>query len=192
MTTEKQLESYLATLRLHLAPLTLGEREEILREITAHVRDSAEQSGASVEAVLARLGPAEALAKEYRDGLLISRASRSFSPILLLRAALRLATKGVSGIVVFILSVLGYSFGAGFVIIAFSKMIVPAHTGAWVDDGQLIGFGAFEYGMPASAHEVLGMWIIPLALTAGSLTLLLTTFLIRNSLRVSRLVQAKL
>jgi hypothetical protein len=46
--------------------------------------------------------------------------------------------------------------------------------------------------MPASAHEVLGLWIIPLGLTAGSLTLLLTTFLIRNSLRVSRLVQARL
>src|ERR1035438_5764003 len=125
MTNQMQMESYLATLRLHLAPLTLGEREEILMEIAAHVRDSAEQSGASVETVLARLGPAEALAKEYRDGLLISRASRSFSPIVLLRATLRLATKSVSGIVAFLLSVFGYSFGAGFVIIAFSKMIVP-------------------------------------------------------------------
>lgn len=192
MTTEMQMESYLATLRLHLTPLTLGEREEILKEIKAHVRDSAEQSGASVEDVLARLGPAEALAREYRDGLLISRASRSFSPIVLLRATLRLATKSIAGIIVFLLSVLGYSFGAGFVIVAFAKMIVPGHAGAWVEDGRLIGFGAFEYGMPASAHEVLGVWIIPLALTAGSLTLLLTTFLIRHSLRVSRLVQARL
>jgi uncharacterized membrane protein len=192
MTTEKQMDSYLATLRQHLAPLTLGEREEILREIAAHVRDSAEQSGATVEAVLARLGPAEELAGEYRDGLLISRASRSFSPIVLLRATLRLATKSVSGIVVFVLSVFGYSFGAGFVIVAFSKMIFPSHAGAWVQDGRLVDFGAFLYGTPAGAHEVLGVWIIPLGLIAGSLTLLLTTFLIRNSLRLSRLVQSRL
>src|ERR1035438_5355198 len=130
MTNQMQMESYLATLRLHLAPLTLGEREEILREITAHVRDSAEQSGASVETVLARLGPAETLAKEYRDGLLISGASRSFSPIVLLRATLRLATKSVSGILVFFLSILGYSFGVAFVLIALIKTVAPTHAGA--------------------------------------------------------------
>jgi uncharacterized membrane protein len=192
MTTDKQMESYLTTLRLHLAPLTLGEREEILMEIAAHVRDSAEQSGVTVEAVLTRLGPAEALAREYRDGLLISRASRSFSPILLLRATLRLATKSLTGILVFFLSVLGYSFGAAFVLVALIKTVAPTHAGAWVQDGRLIEFGAFVHGLPASAHEVLGIWIVPIGLTVGSLTLLLTTFLIRNSLRVSRLVQSRL
>jgi uncharacterized membrane protein len=192
MNTNNVMEGYLATLRMRLAPLTLSEREEIVMEIAAHVRDSAEQNGATVESVLARLGPAEALAEQYRDGHLIRQASRSFSPIVLLRASMRLATKSVSGILVFVLSVFGYSFGAGFVIIAFAKMIVPSHAGAWVQDGRLIEFGAFVHGMPPSAHEVLGLWIIPLGLTAGSLTLLFTTFLIRNSLRVSRLVQARL
>jgi uncharacterized membrane protein len=192
MSTNNLMEGYLATLRLHLAPLTLSEREEIAMEIAAHVRDSAEQSGATEESVLARLGSAEALAAQYRDGLLIRRASRSFSPILLLRATMRLATRSIAWVFVFFLSVFGYAFGAGFVIIAFAKMIVPSHAGAWVQDGRLIDFGAFVHGMPASAHEVLGLWIIPLGLTAGSLTLLLTTFLIRNSLRVPRLVQARL
>jgi hypothetical protein len=36
------------------------------------------------------------------------------------------------------------------------------------------------------------MWIIPLALTAGSLLLMLTTFLIRTALRGSQRLQAKL
>jgi cytochrome c-type biogenesis protein CcmH/NrfF len=86
----------------------------------------------------------------------------------------------------------GYSFGAGFVVIALAKSIVPAHTGAWVQDGQVVSAGAFIYGVPPAAHEVLGMWIIPLGLIAGSLTLLLTTYLIRTSLRVSQRVQARL
>jgi len=192
MTMSTEMESYITTLRLHLAPLTLSEREEIVMEIVAHVRDSAEQSGATIESVLARLGPAEALADQYRDGLLIRRASRSFSPIVLLRATMRLATKSIAWVFVFFLSVFGYAFGAGLVIIAFAKMIIPSHAGAWVQDGRLVDFGAFVSGIPSSAHEVLGLWMIPLGLTAGSLTLLVTTFLIRKSLRVSRLVQSRL
>jgi len=42
MNPEMPIQSYLTTLRLHLGPLTLAEREEIVREIAAHVRDSAE------------------------------------------------------------------------------------------------------------------------------------------------------
>jgi uncharacterized membrane protein len=61
MTAETQIDSYLTALRLHLGSLTIVEREEIVREIGAHVRDSAEEYGATVETVLARLGPAKSL-----------------------------------------------------------------------------------------------------------------------------------
>ena len=107
MTAETQIDSYLTALRTHLDTLTIAQREEIVREIAAHIRDSAEESGASVESVLARLGPAEELAAQYRDGLLIRQASRSNSPVVLLRATLRLATKGVFGILVFFLGLFG-------------------------------------------------------------------------------------
>jgi len=192
MTSEMQIDNYLTALRIHLGPLTIAEREEIIREISAHIRDSAEEPGVSVESVLARLGPAQRLAAQYRDGLLIRRASRSISPLLLLRATLRLATKSVSWLFVLFCSVFGYLSGAGFVVIALAKTIAPAHDGVWVQDGQLVSAGAFIYGVPPMAHEVLGMWIIPLGLTAGSLTLLLTTYLIRSSLRISQRVQARL
>jgi uncharacterized membrane protein len=192
MNSEMQNDKYLTVLRSHLGTLTAAEREEIVREIAAHIRDSAGEPGASVESVLLRLGPAEDLAAQYRDGLLMRRASRSVSPLLLLRAALRLATKSVSGIFVFFCSVFGYAFGAGFVFIALAKSIVPAHAGAWVQDGRLVAMGAFEYGIPPSAHEILGVWIIPLGLIAGSLTLVLTTFLIRNSLKLSQRLQERL
>jgi uncharacterized membrane protein len=160
MNPEMQMESYLTTLRSHLGLLTLAEREEIVREIEAHVRDSAEEPGATVETILARLGPAQELAAQYRDGLLIRKASRSFSPLVLLRASLRLATKGVSGVFVFFCSVFGYSIGAGLIFVALAKSIAPAHTGLWVEDGQMAALGAFEYDLPPHAHEVLGMWII--------------------------------
>jgi uncharacterized membrane protein len=192
MTTETQIYSYLTALRLHLGPLTIAEREEIIREINAHIRDSAEEPGASVESVLARLGPAEELAAQYRDGLLIRQASRSVSPLVLLRATLRLATKGVSGILVFFLAIFGYLMGGAMVATAFAKCLFPAHTGAWVMDGNLVASGTHLYIPPPPAHEVLGIWYMPIALILGSLTLLFTTWAIRKTLWVSQRWQSKL
>lgn len=187
-----QFDTYMSSLRSHLAPMTLDEREEIMREISAHIRDSVEQSGCNAEEVLARLGSAEDLAAQYRDGLLIRRASRSISPLLLLRATLRLATKGISGIIVFFASVIGYAIGGGFVLSAFAKCFFPAHTGVWVSKGELVLSGTQLYVPPPPAHEVLGWWYVIVSLTLGSLLILLTTFVIRRSLRLSQALQSKL
>jgi len=51
-------EAYLAHLRTHLAPITLSEREEILREIAAHIRDSVEAGTPSTPSSPASAPPA--------------------------------------------------------------------------------------------------------------------------------------
>jgi hypothetical protein len=56
------------------------------------------------------------------------------------------------------------------------KPIFPAHHGMWFHDGHMIASGTQLHPPPSPAHEVLGMWYIPLMLTAGSLTLLATRF----------------
>lgn len=192
MTTEMQIDSYLTALRLHLGALTIAEREEIVREIGSHIRDSAEETGTSVEQALARLGPAEELAAQYRDGLLIRQASRSHSPLLLLRASLRLATKGAFGILVLFLGFVGYAMGGGLVLTALFKPIFPANTGLWINNGHFVEAGSMFPAPAPPIHEVLGMWYLPLALVLGSLTLVFTSFAIRRSLRVSKLWQSKL
>jgi uncharacterized membrane protein len=192
MTTEAQLDNYLAALCTHLGPLTIADREEIVREIGAHVRDSGEESGDPIQTVLDRLGPADALAAQYRDGMLIRQASRSISPLVLLRATLRLATKGAFGMVVFFLGLFGYALGGGLVLTALIKPILPANTGMWVENGHLASSGVLFPPPAPPAHEVLGLWYILFALTVGSLTLLFTTWAIRRSLRISQGWQSKL
>jgi uncharacterized membrane protein len=187
-----QIDTYLSSLRTYLGPMTLGERDEIIREISAHIRDSVEESGGSLETVLLRLGPADQLAAQYRDGLLISNASRSISPLKLMRGALRLATKGAFGVLVFFVGMFGYIIGGGMVLSGMIKPILPHNTGMWVQNGHLIAFGTQFPRYYPPAHEVLGMWYVPLMLTAGSLTLLATTFIIRTSLRISQRWQARL
>jgi hypothetical protein len=193
MIAEQQIDTYLSSLRSHLDPMSIGERDEILRELTAHIRDAAEQPGASVAQVLSRLGPPEELAVQYCDGLLIRRASRSRSPLTLLRGSLRLAAKGASGIVVFFAGVFGYLIGGGMVLSGLLKPVFPAHTGMWVDDaGHMIASGT-QWSVPQPpAHELLGDWYIPIMITLGSLMILATMFLIRTTLRLSKTAQMRL
>jgi hypothetical protein len=193
MTQEMQIESYLTALRYNLGPLTIADREEIVREISAHIRDSAEEPGASIPSVLSGLGPAEKLAAQYRDGLLIRQASRSNSPLVLLRGASRLATKGIFGFFVFFVGMSGYLIGGGLVLTAFIKPILPSNTGLWLDgDGHIVSSGVLFPPPGPFAHEVLGIWYIPISLIAGSLALLFTNWAIRTALRLSQRFQARL
>jgi len=193
MTQEMQIESYLTALRFNLGPISIADREEIVREISSHIRDSAEKPGTSLASVLAGLGPADKLASQYRDGLLIHQASRSNSPLVLLRGSLRLATKGIFGTGVFFVGLIGYLMGGGLVLCAFVKPILPANTGVWFDGGgHFMSSGVLFPPPGSSAHEVLGIWFIPISLTLGSLTLLFTTWAIRTALHVSQTWQSKL
>lgn len=190
---EHEINVYLEALRNELAPMTVHDREEILREITAHIRDSNEQTNASIGSILARLGTPTDLAAQYREGFLIRTASRSLSPLKLMRAVLRLATKGAFGVLVFFLGVFGYAIGAGLVLSGIVKPIFPRNTGVWFEDGHFVSSGALLMPPPAPpAHEVLGMWYVVIALALGSLLILLTSFLIRTSLRTSQKWQSKL
>jgi uncharacterized membrane protein len=190
--TNLQIEAYLSALRSLLAPITLAEREDILREIAAHIRDSVE-TGTPVETALARLGTPAELAAEYRDGLLIRAASRSVSPVVLLHATLRVATKGLTGILVFFSAFIGYITGGCLVIGALLKPFAPNQIGlftapnttkdAWKQTGLVTN---------DVRHEIFGWWGIPIALIGGVIVLILTTLAIRLFLRLSQRVQRSL
>jgi uncharacterized membrane protein len=185
------IAAYLADLRSQLAPIAPAEREEILREITAHIRDSAEM-GTPIDTVLARLGTPAELAAEYRDSQLIRAASSSFSPVLLLRATLRLATKGATGILVFFAAVFGYAFGVGLFITGILKALFPAYTGLWVVGRHLAALGTLGHLPQPPMHEILGNLYMPLAFFIGATVTVLTTVAIRNFLRLSQRVQRSL
>ena len=73
--------------------------------------------------------------------------------------------------------------------VAFFKCIVPQTTGVWVENGRILEAGTMLQQTRPNAHEVLGFWMIPAALTLASLFLLATTAGIRTTLRLSRRVQ---
>lgn len=192
MTERQEVRAYLAGLRAALGPVELGEREEIVREIEAHIEDSLHEPGATPAVVLERLGTAEALAAQYREGLLIRRASRSHSPVTLLRGALRLATKGVFGVLVFFAGIFGYLMGGGMVLAGVLKPIFPHNAGIWMTKTHVVSAGVLTPAPPPPAHEVAGIWFTPIMLVLGALLLLATTAVIRSALRTSQRWQAYL
>ena len=56
MTTEIQVNGYLARLRASLTGMTVAEREDIVEEIKMHIRERSGDPGTNVETVLAGLG----------------------------------------------------------------------------------------------------------------------------------------
>lgn len=181
-------QEYLQSLRSHLKSLPNETREEILMEIASHIQESL-ALGIPLDQVLAQLGTPERVAAAYRDNLIIRRARRSFSPLVIARAVARIATKGIFGFMVAACATVGYCFGGGFVLVALLKPIFPRHTGLWMIGDQMVNAGVI-FPIPAPpAHEVLGQAVIPICLVLGTAILLLTTGAVRVFLRTSRFVQ---
>jgi hypothetical protein len=173
MIEDKQVNDYLISFRSHLGSLTISEREEIVREIEAHIRDASEEQGANSAEILTRLGSPEQLAAQYRDGLLIRKASHSYSPILLLRGALRFTRRSLIGIIVVIAGLFGYWLGGAISLIGLLApiwYIVHPHNTP-------------SYPVTPFAGVALGTLFF---LALGCMILLLTTLLMRAALRVFR------
>jgi len=184
MTPEAQVNDYLARLRASLIGMTVSAREDIVEEIRMHIRERSSDPESSVDAVLAGLGSPELLAEQYRTGMLVQRARSSRSPFLILRAALRWATTGVEGFIVFLIAVVGYATGGAFLLLALLKPFFPQYTGLWVGPNEFnlsFRMGATMTNPAPPVHEVLGWWLIAVCL---ALTTQLLQFLFRRFWRV--------
>ena len=180
-----EIDNYLDRLRKSLPHMPVADREEIVREISVHLRECAQEPDSSIDNILKRLGPPESLASQYGHDLLVKRASRSFSPVLILRVTLALAKRGMEGFALFFGTVLGYTLGGGLVLTALLKPIFPKNVGLWIGPGVFdFGFHVPRFSDPV--HEVLGQWYIPIALVVGYFFIWLTTIGIRWYLRRSK------
>lgn len=173
------VERYFSELSAQMADLSATDRDEFLRELRAHVLDRlqqvAEPTDEQCRAVLAALGTPEEIARQYRLEMILNRAARSRSPLVLLRSALRLALTGVQGFMVFIVAMVGYLIGVSFSLCALLKPFFPNNIGFYVSrHGLNLAQFPDQYG-----HEVLAPWFIPICLAVGLLVIHATTLLLK-------------
>jgi len=177
-TPQTIIDQYLAELRTHLRSLPHEQVVDIVEEIRSHIRDAAGEGGAmteaSINAALSRLGAPSALAASYVTDNLLARAQRTRMPWTVLRGIFRWATLSVKGFLVFIVCLVGYTFGASFFIAALAKPFNPK-VGLWLvgPDSYSLALGMTDRW--PQGHELLGWKIIPIGLALGGGTILLTT-----------------
>jgi hypothetical protein len=175
---QAKIDEYLGQLRAGLRKLPSDQVTDIVEEIRSHVLDTAgpreTMTEAGVRETLSRLGPASALASTYVTQNLLGEAARSRSPWMLLKSTFRWATLSLQGLFVFLGAVIGYSLAAIFSFCALAKPINPHRVGVWrVQDGFSLHMGLSHEVPPG--QEVLGWWLVPLALIVSFILVLLTT-----------------
>ena len=178
---QEKTDSYLSRLRQRLDALPHDAVGEILDEIRGHIIERATTSGsmtsAGVDTALAALGDPAHLANEYITQSLLLQAETVRSPVRILNALFRWASLSLVGLVVLLASTIGYFFGAVFIICALMKPIHPHTAGLWVLSSSDLDISlhlGFE-NAPVVGREVLGWWIVPLGLLAGSVLVIVTT-----------------
>jgi hypothetical protein len=180
---QESVESYLRKVRGRLTGINDEDARDFIDELRSHIRDKMAASGRetseSVAHAIAELGSPEDLASEYMINYQFSRAHVTRSPLRILRSLFYWSGLSAAGFFVLLVSLTGYFFGLVFILCAVLKPIHPETGGIWLlrgatDDLEIsfrLGFGS----APVGGKELLGWWIVPLGLAAGSGLQVLTT-----------------
>jgi uncharacterized membrane protein len=181
------IETYFAELNGRIADLPRPQREELVKELRAHVMDRLEQMAEPGEegcrTVLKALGTPDEIARQFRMELILRRSSWRISPIAVLRAGARWTVAGVQGYTIFLVAVIGYLMALCFYVTALLKPLFPRNIGMFVGEQ---GLNLASFPLPPSGHDILGPYYIPAAVVIGYLFTLGTTLLIRFLVRRGR------
>jgi hypothetical protein len=193
-----KIDAYLRRVRAGLRGLPDPEITDIVNELRTHIAERAESGGRSaddsVEAALQSLGRPEQIASLYVSENLASRAESSRTPWTILRSVFHWSTLSVAGFAVFMVCIVGYSFGLCFLLAALLKPFHPHGVGLWYESPDSGHFSLHVGGLDphtGNQRELLGWWLVPIGCSLGGGTILLTTQFALWSLRRLRKSRAK-
>jgi uncharacterized membrane protein len=180
--SDVRIEKYLTRLQSSLRGVAEDDKQDILREIRAHIVDSAEHAPdpqSAIDRTLRLLGTPEELASRYSTECQLRRASSSFSPWLLFRTCWNWAQLGIKGTLAFFLALFGYGMALGCTVSVFIKPFVPK-LGLWTGPE---GFGIIIPDHADRMHELLGSYFIPVIAVIGFVFAIATTQILRWMMR---------
>ncbi len=179
---EQKVDAYLRRLSTLLRGMSKEDAQEIIEELRGHITEKATVNGelttAAVDAALAALGDPDELAAQYVTDIVLARAEVSRSPVRILKSLWRLASLSVAGFFVLLGSIVGYAFGAAFILSALLKPFFSARTGLWyfpANGDSTISLRLGVTGSAVNGRELLGWWIVPIGLAVGCGLVMLTT-----------------
>jgi hypothetical protein len=169
---------YLQTVRDHLQSLSPEDTSEIIRELRSHVLDRVKDdlSNATVGATLRRLGDPREIARINLRMRVAAGNVAHPTRLTVARKLLHLAAIGGKGFLIFILSLIGYTFAGCWLLTALAKPFAPDRVGLWSlpDPTGDLSLSLGRHGAGVAGHDVLGWWIIPIGLVVGAICAFLT------------------
>lgn len=164
-----EFDAWLRRLKWALSALPARDQDDIVAEARAHLRDALD-TGRTAEQVLAGFGGAEDYARQFVDQMELSGALGAGRSGPMLRVVLRRAHRSliaaVAAVVVLACLLLAVT-GASLV---FFELTDPLRTGLWSGGGNLF-VGMIDD--PSKAVDLLGIWLLPAALGAVVVSLLI-------------------
>ena len=188
--SKKLLEDYLQKLKEVLKPLPEKERDEIVLEIKGHIQERMAQSSqaeSDIEALknaLTRLGKPEEYAFEFVTDYLLSKGIERKHAGMIFKGLLRWGCNTLVGFFYSLFFFVSYLISVSFVFVGIMKPIFPEQVGFFLRDGRFENFGLIM-GVTDNPNmqEVLGYWIIPIALVIGIAWFFVTTWLLKKVIR---------
>jgi len=186
----KLLENYLQELKEVLNSLPEKERDEIVLEIKGHIQERMAQSSqaeSDIEALknaLTRLGKPEEYGSEFVTDYLLNKGMERKKAWMIFKGLLRWGCNTLVGFFYSLFFFVSYLISASFVIVGIMKPIFPEKVGFFLRNGRFENLGLIM-GVTDNPNmqEVLGYWIIPVALVIGIAWFFVTTWLLKKVIR---------
>ncbi|NQY63282.1 MAG: hypothetical protein HRT38_06035 [Alteromonadaceae bacterium] len=167
------IHDYLKSLAKYLSRLEASEADEVILEIESHIYDVLElreknNQVIDAKSILEGFGHPRDLASQYVDHVLKGTPPPTGFK------AIQHVKKGVSKSLYFAMGIFGYGISVALLILGISKLIIPDLVGVWsAANGNSFAIGFLDQPYPAN-HELLGFWLVPLAIILGMGTAQLT------------------
>ncbi|MFC3194698.1 hypothetical protein ACFODZ_10655 [Marinicella sediminis] len=173
MSVRTHIRNYLSSLNKYLSRLDKADAGEVIKEIESHILDAVDAREAAgqpvdIKQILSGFGPPRDLASQYVDHILTGTPPpKGFN-------AIKKITRGVTKGLWFSMAVFGYLIAAMLGVLGLIKLFFPQDIGLWTAaQGNTVVITFTDANFPMS-REVLGWWLVPLALIGCTLVLLLT------------------
>ena len=210
------VDQYCRRLWKALHKLPSLESDDFVREVRSHILERIEaEPGVTPEilaGILQEVGEPRNLAVEYRTQAMLREVTREearwvLRPWVLLRTTLRLGMTSITGLVAFLVTVIGYGCTIVFYLCALLKPFFPSRIGLWLAPQHTLSLGFWNgrlfateiYGISVRApfnfvlgtlsptdgpvRELLGKWLIPVCFLCGAFFFLATSIVARWFIR---------
>lgn len=174
----RRIADYTRRLRWSLQAIPTEDRAGLVREIESHLADSLAVGPDSLDATMKAMGPPHALAARYVQEYRLAGALAEDRPAPLIGAMLVRSGRSVAAFGALLAAMLLYLFALVLAAMVVTKLLFPGHVGLWRLPQQS-AFGIFAD--PPAGPEMMGLWVLPVALAGALACYALGTLALRRT-----------